>query len=336
MQMTNNLRELARARRGATALLLAVGLAMLFAGSLAAQEWRGPGRIKGLVVDASGNPIEGAKVTIEWAGAEENSPSKGPQPTTTNKKGRWSYVGLTDGLWNISIEAEGQLTFEDQTTVYMQGAETLRLEMAPIPQEVIEAERRDAANEILKRGNDAAGRGEYETARAAYAEALELTPPERHAAIVVGIASTYVQENDIERATAEIDKVLALEPDNPDALRMMIAILASTGRDDEAQELLARLPDESELDPATQVNLGIMRYNEGELDEAVALFEQVVADSPDFANAYYYAGLVYLNREQNDRALERLKQYVDKAPDGEHAQEAREFVEYLEQAESAP
>jgi tetratricopeptide (TPR) repeat protein len=313
---------------------LALGISSLAVASVQAQEWRGPGRIKGVVLDTSNKPIEGALVTLTWPQAAGSSSSRGPKPATTNAKGRWSFVGLVDGEWDIAIEAEGQIKFEDRTTVFSQGAETLRLTMQPIPPEVIEAQKREAANEILKRGNDAAGRGEYAEARAAYQEALDASPEERHADIIAGIASTYLQEDELGQATTELERALAIDPDNAQSLRMMIAILASSGRDTEAEALVARLPDESELDPATQVNLGIIKYNEGEFDEAGEIFEEVIASSPDFASAYYFAGLVHLNSERSAPALERLQKYLDLAPDGEHADEAGEFVQYLESAQS--
>jgi lipoprotein NlpI len=74
-----------------------------------------------------------------------------------------------------------------------------------------------------------------------------------------------------------------------------------------------------------------MRYNEGKLEEAGAIFDRVLAQHPDRAEAYYFSGLVKLNQEQHAAALERFQKFLELAPQHEKAAEAREFVAHLEQ-----
>ena len=153
----------------------------------------------------------------------------------------------------------------------------------------------------------------------------------RRPEILAAIASTYVQEKKPADSVQYLEQALALDPNNETALRLMVAVLAAQGRDEEAKQYLARLPDEQSLDASTQLNLGIMRYNEGKLDEAGAIFDRVLAQHPDRAEAYYFSGLVKLNQEQHAAALERFKKFLELAPQHEKAAEAREFVTHLEQ-----
>ena len=86
--------------RKAPVLLLAIVL--LLAGAVSAQV-RGKGRVQGVVTDAAtGKPVEGATVTVSPAdGSTQAIVAK------TNAKGRWSALGLTNGQWNVDIEATG-------------------------------------------------------------------------------------------------------------------------------------------------------------------------------------------------------------------------------------
>jgi tetratricopeptide (TPR) repeat protein len=313
-------------------------LALLLCGAAAqGQAWRGPGRAKGVILDPSGNPVVGATVHVSWAESEGG----GPPPLKTDAKGRWSLVGLVPGDWKLKVEAVGYHPFEEGFVVYGGGApDTLRATLDPIPKEVLEAERQaeqlKAINSSLKEGNELSTAGKYPEARVAYEKALTQVEPGKKADILVGIASTYVQEQKPEEGVKYLEQALADDPKNEGALRLMVAVLASQGKDEEAKKYLAQLPDEQSLDASTQVNLGIMKYNEGKLDEASAIFERVLTQSPDRAEVYYFAGLVHLNQQKNDVALERFKKFLELAPQHEKAAEAREFVKHLEQSTAKP
>src|SRR5688500_5013851 len=81
---------------------IAAGLALVLAAvSVRAQDWKGRGRREGRVLAPDGTPIEGATVKLE-------NPERGGGPTMkTDKKGRWAYLGLVAGSWNIDVEAAG-------------------------------------------------------------------------------------------------------------------------------------------------------------------------------------------------------------------------------------
>ncbi len=301
------------------------------------QAWRGAGRAKGVILDPAGNPVVGATVTVTWVDNEEG----GPPAIKSDTKGRWSFIGLVAGDWKLSVVADGFKPFEEQFPVYAGGApETLRATLDPLPKEILEAEREaerlKGINSALKEGNDLSAAGKYPEARAAYEKALTQVEPAKKAGILVGIASTYVQEQKPDDGIRYLEQALAADPKNETALRLMVSVLASQGKDEEAKQYLARLPDEKTLDVSTQLNLGIMKYNEGKLDEAGAIFERVLTQSPDRAETYYFLGLVHLTQQKNDLALERFEKFLELAPQHEKAAEAREFVKHLEQTAGKP
>src|SRR5215475_7372606 len=59
------------------------------------------GMVKGVVKDAQGQPVEGAKVTIEMS---EGTARK--FETKSNKKGEFIQIGLPSGRYNVTAEKD--------------------------------------------------------------------------------------------------------------------------------------------------------------------------------------------------------------------------------------
>ncbi|HEX9688133.1 MAG TPA: carboxypeptidase-like regulatory domain-containing protein [Thermoanaerobaculia bacterium] len=108
---------------------LAAALALLVASVGAAQDWRGKARVDGRVANEKGEGIPGAKLTLRRGGA-------GPDQVTTDKKGRWAYLGLASGRWDLDVDAPGYLPFK--TSVQVSEVDRIpsmdiRLQPAPRP-----------------------------------------------------------------------------------------------------------------------------------------------------------------------------------------------------------
>jgi len=301
---------------------------LLLLGSLApalAQDWAGRGRINGQVVDENQQPIEGARAFLLLDG-------KGPDPIVTDKKGRWSYLGLVGGTWTVRIEADGYVPREGPAQVSQFGAnKALMITLRPIPEEVLAEAAATVAMKHLEGGNQLLSEGKPVEARAEYEAALVELEPENHPPVLMGIASTYYQEDNMQATEETLTRVLEIEPDNVEALKLLSSMLISQGREEEAKPLMDRLPEGEVLDADAYLNVGIEAYNDGRLDEALAEFDQVVQSFPDLPEAYYYRGLVLLNQEDNDGAIADFEKLLELAPDHPKATEATSFLEYLKQ-----
>ncbi len=311
--------------------LAAALLSLVISPTLFAQDWAGGERAQGIVVDASDSPIQGAIVTLRY----DLGSKKGPKPLKSNKKGRWSVLGLKPGAWTATAEAEGYVPREVRFTVFDAGAnETVKIQLREIPAEVKEAEQRNEANDLLTQGNELVGAGKFAEARETYEKVLALLPEEEHAPILAGIASSYFREENNEKGNEVLTRTLALDPDNEAALRLKIAALAAEGKEDEAKEYMARLGEEAKLDPNAELNLGVLRYNENDLEGAMAIFERVRDAHPQIAEARYYCGLVYLAQGNNDSALAEFREFMKLDPSHAKAGEVKEYLTFLEQPAS--
>ncbi|HVS13710.1 MAG TPA: tetratricopeptide repeat protein [Thermoanaerobaculia bacterium] len=301
----------------------------------AAQDWKGRGRVQGVVNDENGKPLEGAIVRLTMAGTEV-----GPEPLTTNERGRWSFLGLGGGPWNVEIEYPGYAISEGTMPVSeIRHNEALvlqltRAETVAAAQGDTEAAAAQAATEAATQALSEAGRlieaGKLDQGRALLDEAMTQLDASKHPAILVMAARTWFQEGDIPQTLAALERGLAINPSHVDSLKLISSILINEGREEEAKQYIARLPAGQKVDPNALLNQGISLYNGGDLDEALVRFDQIVADYPDLADAYYYRGLVHLGKAQNEQALADFKKMLELDPDHANAGEAKQFLEYLE------
>jgi len=371
-----------------TARKLALSLALLLLAVPAlAQDWAGRGRAVGKVVDQQGNAIEGAKITLHLP----DRPEDGPEPLYTNKKGRWSYLGLDNGTWVVVIEKEGYVTSEGSFQVNEFGTAkplTTKIKKNPfdsvrVGQDLIDqgkyAEARDKLREALpdmdehqqaqigaligntyyEEGNYAEAaqayqdamtnlspeeqtsirlrlgdchlqQGQFDKARSVYRDAMSSLGPEGQQQVLLAIARTYDQQGDRDQAIASVRKILEISPDNVQALQLIADLLSRQGKEDEAQKYLDQIPDSEELPADMLLNQGIRFYNNQKLDQALDNFDRVVRQDPSMADAYYYRGLVYLNKSDNEKAIADFKKLLELAPDGQYSSDAKQFLEYLE------
>lgn len=295
----------------------------------AAQDWRGSGRADGVVLSAvTGEPIADAQVRMYYSSDESAGPG---EPAMTNDKGRWVQAGLRPGEWRVLVDADGYIGTSQPMTVFAVGkSETLKTEMNEVPAEVKEAQKMERLNELVSQGNSLALEGKFSEAREAFQAVLDEVAEEFKPLVLAGVAGTWAQEGEVDKAIATLEESLAIDPNHPESLKRMISILAAEGRDAEAAEYRERLGESAvTLDAATQINLGIGRYNEGDLEAALVEFQAVLAREPDNIDALFYSGLVHLNQGSNAEALSAFERVSELDPEGEKATEAAPFLEFL-------
>lgn len=306
-----------------TTIRLVSAILVLFALPLGAQDWTGRSRIRGVVTDDSGQALVGATVTLTLRGA-------GPAPFQADDKGEWSYLGLSRGDWLVHVEFEGYVPKEIEVPVQERDKAKTPVELtlrALTPEMVAEA---NPAVAHIETGNALLAEQKPAEARAEYEMALESIDPDSHAYVYLTIARTYYLEDDLEQTEATLRKALELEPDNVDGLKLMSNLLISAGRESEAQEFMARLPETERLPADAYLNVGIELYNNGDLDSALVKFEEAADSYPEEASVYYYRGLVLLAQGKNDPAAADFRKLLELESEGPRAEEAREFLKYLE------
>src|SRR6476620_9023954 len=123
--------------RGALALmvLLTMSVAPALAQSL----------VKGKVVDAQGNPVDGAVVTFEQQGGSAK------RDTKTDKKGEFLQVGLQSGSWKVTATKDGVGTATQTGNVTQGRPVELSFKLAPLAQPLVVVIRKRPRNSAPSR-----------------------------------------------------------------------------------------------------------------------------------------------------------------------------------------
>lgn len=152
------------------------------------------------------------------------------------------------------------------------------------------------------------------------------------AATLGNVASLYNALGDTKKAIAAQEKLVQLKPDDPQALKQLAELLLQDGQDKRAQELIAKLPAGTAVDPNAILNLGIKGFNEGNMDKAFEAFDRAIKENPDRADAYYYRALVYINRNKHAEAKADLQKLLALDPNGKFTDDAKAFLVDVEKA----
>ncbi|HEV8432533.1 MAG TPA: tetratricopeptide repeat protein [Thermoanaerobaculia bacterium] len=341
-----------------TAFVAALALALT-----ATAQVRGTGRLGGQVIDkATGKPIANATVTVAL-------PNGSTQPiiATTDKNGRWSALGLVNGLWNIDIAAAGYQTSRGTANVSeierlppiktALAAEEKQEAAAPvatasplIPKEGVDAI--DEAQNLLKLKagdpNPAGGtvtaadvKANSVKAAADLEKALPMIPADNDKVKTTRIqvqevmAQAYYKAGDLPHAISTLEKLNASDPwTTPDANQSQRQILLANlylenGQLDQAKGLLDKMPPSTITDPTVYTNVGILFLNKKNPHDAITYFTKAVDLDPKREDAYYYRGLAHAQLKQTADARADFQQVISLAPDSGDAKDAKQMLDAL-------
>lgn len=116
-------------------------------------------------------------------------------------------------------------------------------------------------------------------------------------------------------AEAFYRQVLALQPDQPDALNLLGVLLSQTGRKEQAVEFLRRSVAVRPDHPESYGNLGNVLSSQGEWDEAIAAYRQALALRPNFVEVLSNLGNALRDKGERDEAIAACRAALALRPD---------------------
>jgi hypothetical protein len=304
-------------------LRFSLAAALLAAAPLAAQDWKGMGRMEGKVLDPDGQPVVEAVVKLTL-------PSRGGGGPTakTDKKGRWAVAGITGGSWNADIEAPGYAP--KQITITLPG------ESARIPPVEVKLERaapKGPPPEImaaLQKGDDAYKAGKYAEARTEYEKVLATSvKPEVAVTLHEMIARCYSQEGNFAQSVAHLQHVLEADPSNITVRLLMAQEALRGGMLDKGLELLKGVDETAIKEPEIFYNIAVMFLNQSRPEEAIVYLTKAVTLAPTFVDGYFQRGLAYLQLQKLDLCKADLRKVLELAPGTPQAETAQKALEQL-------
>jgi len=293
-------------------------LVATLAAPLAAQDWKGMGRMFGKVADPEGKPLAGATVKLDC-------PSRGGGTTlTTDKKGQWAFQGLAACNWNVDIKADG---FAPKSLTVPMASEQTR--MLPLdvklekqkgpPPELVEA---------LKKGDDAFAAQQWPEARESYEKVATLRP-DLAPQLYPRLARIYGAEKNTEKALEYLQKSIEVDPNNQQ-MRIVAATAAmDAGMTDKALVFLAGIDDSKVPNGDAYFDIAVAFLRKSDSENAVNFFTKAVTKDPKIVEAYYWRGIAYVQQQKLVEAKADMKKVLELEPTGPNADKAKKALEQL-------
>ncbi len=296
--------------------LLVVCLILSF--TALAQDYKGKGRVKGLVTDEQGNPLEGVKVKLFSVRASQEF------TVETDKHGVWHGNWIRNGAWNVDFEKLGYAPKKISMQISEFGKNPdVEVALKKVEGLIISKE----LEEQLIKGNELFSQESYDEARAVFTKMLEENPD----AYVINqnIGNCYFQEEKYEQALEYYRKVLEKDNEDTNVLLSIGNCFANMGENETALEWYGKIEFEKIDDPTVLYNIGTNLFNLAKYDEALIYYERSVEIQADFLDGLYQLGLVYLTTGNNDNAIIQFEKYLELDSESGRADQVRGFLDYL-------
>ncbi|MCK0069685.1 tetratricopeptide repeat protein [Kordiimonas laminariae] len=139
--------------------------------------------------------------------------------------------------------------------------------------------------------------------------ALELNG--QHYLALLELAAIYIEKNEFEEARKQLDEVYALSPEDRMARYYSALLLASEGKNEEAEELMLRLGDLPKIYPPAARVYGHIAYRLGKYSTATPYLEQFLRLLPEDRPTRLALAESYTRRGKAKEALRLLKVLLD-------------------------
>jgi tetratricopeptide (TPR) repeat protein len=284
--------------------------------------------LRGRVVDANGQPVEGALVTIEATEANRRMETK------TNRNGEFLQVGLASGSYNVTVTKDNlKQTLPANVS---QGRPTeLSFNLSPTSGLSPEEAKAQAEIQALAEGAIAAMKsGNTDEAIRQFTEITQKVPTCADCFYNLGVA--YTQKQQYAEAEAAFKRVAELRPDSPDAFTGLANLYNAQKRFDLAAEASAKAASLSAgagggASAEATYNQGVILWNAGKYAEARDQFQAAAKADPNMAMAHYQLGMANLNLGEIPAARAAFEAYLKVAPNGDRAGEVQTFLKQLPQ-----
>jgi len=283
------------------------------------------GMVRGVVKDAAGKPVDGAKVIVEAEGNNRKFETK------SDKKGEFVQIGLAPGPYKVTAEKDKMASAPTPVNVRISPGAPLTLVIgAGGGGASPEAAAKNAElKKTFEEGVAASRAGNHDEAIAKFQRAAELNASCYDC--YYNIAYSQTQKKDLEKAEAAYKKAIELKADYGEAYSGLANIYNMQRKFDEAAAASAKAMELSSSGAGAAgggnadalFNQGVILWNAGKIAEAKKQFEATIAAKPDHAEAHYQLGMALVNEGNLAAAAAEFEKYVQIAPNGPNAATAK-------------
>lgn len=309
----------------------------------------GRARQEGTLKDEKGNPVVGVVVVLQYMGHMDRRGQFVPTPAgqephtvkaKTNKKGKFTFVNLGSGVWDLTADVKGYPTLTRRLSISQVGRNPhLRLNLTKdrdtvIKEKVEEKLSKDA--DLVQQGNFFYREGKYEEALEAFKGFQEKTP--EFFEIYINIGNCLQKLEKYEEAVAQYNKFLEVAKEKELKVELQAQAMASIGeiylkKDDmaNAQSYFMKSIDLNPKDEILAYNVAEIFFGNGKNEEAIKYYEIASKAKPKWGAPYSKLGYVYLNLGDMKKAIEAFSKFVEVDPDNPEVPSIKEVIKGLKE-----
>jgi len=284
------------------------------------------GKLRVQVLDSGGKPIPGVKVTLQ-----STRVSTVVFEITTKKNGVAVQTGLQNHVFILTLEKEGYQPVKQNVKIpagLLQNEEVTMYTAKEVLEQSIANDPHAQAVVAFNKAAAFINQKKYDEALESLEKTISLDDTIHQAHYYVGFI--YFEKGKYQESLQSLLKAVELDAENAQAYRILAAVYEKLGKKEEAKKYTKLAQEKGGKTPLDAYNEGISAFNSGETDKAIAAFEQALKLDEKYADAYYRLGLCYLNKNENEKAIDALKKYIELKPDGEEVETAKAIIESLQ------
>jgi Flp pilus assembly protein TadD len=283
------------------------------------------GMVRGIVKDATGKPVDGAKVTIDAEGNNRHFETK------TDKKGEFVQIGLAPGPYKVTGEKDKVVSAPATVSVRVAAGNPITLILGAGGAAGVSPEAAAKAAELKKTFDEGVAdshAGNHAAAVAKFTHAAELN--EKCADCFYNIAYSENQLKEYEKAETAYKKAIELKPDYAEAYSGLANTYNAERKFDLASAASAKAIELAGSGGGAgggsadaMFNQGVILWNAGKIAEAKKQFEGAVAADPTHAESHYQLGMALVNEGNLAGAATEFETYLKLSPNGPNAATAK-------------
>jgi hypothetical protein len=129
------------------------------------------------------------------------------------------------------------------------------------------------------------------------------------------VGQAFAEQAQNRSAVTWLQRAVDLLPQDLDFREKLAVNLAATNQWDQARQLLLTVLADNAKRPLALLNLGYIAARQGQLDRALAYYDQALALDPDYDQALLNKSAIYLLRKESEKARELLRRVLEITPE---------------------
>jgi cytochrome c-type biogenesis protein CcmH/NrfG len=290
------------------------------------------GMVKGVVKDASDSPVEGAKIVIEFSDGMNRK-----YEVKSSKKGEYIQIGLQPGNYKLTASKDGVgVQFFEGVRIRLGQPTEVNFVLSPAGPGGAPMSKEDAEfRKTFQDGITALNASNWDDALAKFQATVTQRPDCFQCQLAIGEA--YMGKADYPNAEAAFNKAKELKPDAPEPYRGLRNLYNNQKNFEKAAEMAAEANKRAgslssgggAASASDLYNQAATFWNAGKYTETAAALEQALQADPNHADSHYLSGMVDVNQGKLPEALAHFEKYVELAPSGTNAAQAKSMVDAI-------